>query len=231
MIRDHAFNSAWWGGPVGIVDDVERFADAGVDERLNALRQFEWVELRAQLTTAPLRQIAAAGFFQADTQVLFRIACQRVPATESLEGLAIERASDMPFRIEPDELATFEHERYRHLPAMDHSRLTDRYARWADHQLRTSPEWCLRVVARGLVQGWFLSQMTGAGLNLELAMLSREATISGMYLYQRCIVEYARMGARVGHARFSVENTPVLNIYSRLGAQFLSPLGTWLWVK
>jgi hypothetical protein len=62
-------------------------------------------------------------------------------------------------------------------------------------------------------------------------MLHRAATVSGMYLYQRAIVEYARLGARVGYARFSVENTAVHNIYARLGAQFLGAVGVWFWVR
>ena len=231
MIRNHAFNSDWWGGAVGIVEDAERFLETGREERDEALRRYEWVELRMPVGAAPSREIAASGFFHADTQIVFRIGCGRVPFTASLGELTVERASETPFSLELDDLEPFEHERYRHLPGVDQKRLQERYALWAGEQIARSPEWCVRIKLRGVVQGWFLSRVDQGGLNLELAMLSRGATVSGMYLYQRSIAEYARYGARVGHARFSVENTDILNIYSRLGAQFLAPLGTWLWIR
>jgi hypothetical protein len=218
LIREHRFNSRWWGGRVGIVEDV---AD------LSELHQFDWVELRAELATAPLEKIARAGFFQVDTQLPFRIALQRVPETPSLAALQIERG---PFTIETQDVAPFAHERYRYLPGMTEERLTRRYADWAVEQVDQHPEWCLRVSSGGTTQGWFLSQMTEEGLNLELAMLHRSATISGALLYQKALVEYAKLGARLGYARFSVTNTAVLNIYAQLGARFLPPVGTWLWV-
>lgn len=217
MIREHRFNSQWWGGRVGIVEDLD----------LEGRERFDWVELRAELATAPLEEIASAGFFQVDVQLPFRIALARVPETPSLTALQIERA---PFPIEPDDVAPFAHERYRYLPGMTEERLTKRYADWAAAQVAQHPEWCLRVTSGGKTQGWFLSQMTAEGLNLELAMLHRSATISGALLYQKALVEYARLGARVGYARFSVTNTAVLNIYAQLGARFLPPVGTWLWL-
>jgi hypothetical protein len=216
VIREHRFNSEWWGGRVGIVEGLE----------WEGREQFDWVELRAELATAPLEKIAKAGFFQVDTQLPFRIALNRVPETPSLAALQIERA---PFEI--DEIAPFAHERYRYLPGMTEERLTKRYANWAAAQLQTHPQWCVRIASGGKPQGWFLSQMTEEGLNLELAMLHRTATISGALLYQKALVEYARLGARVGYARFSVTNTAVLNIYAQLGARFLPPVGTWLWLN
>jgi hypothetical protein len=217
MIREHRFNSRWWGGRVGIVEDLD----------LEGREQFDWVELRAELASAPLERIAGAGFFQVDVQLPFRIALARVPETPSLAALQIERA---PFSIEADEVAPFAHERYRYLPGMTEERLTKRYAEWAAAQVEQHPQWCLRVTSGGKTQGWFLSQMTAEGLNLELAMLHRSATISGALLYQKALVEYAKLGARVGYARFSVTNTAVLNIYAQLGARFLPPVGTWLWL-
>lgn len=217
MIREHRFNSRWWGGRVGIVEGLD----------LEGREQFDWVELRAELATAPLERIAGAGFFQVDVQLPFRIALARVPETPSLAALQVERA---PFSIEADHVAPFAHERYRYLPGMTEERLTKRYAEWAAAQVEQHPEWCLRVTSGGKTQGWFLSQMTAEGLNLELAMLHRSATISGALLYQKALVEYAKLGARVGYARFSVTNTAVLNIYAQLGARFLPPVGTWLWL-
>jgi hypothetical protein len=230
MIREHRFNSEWWGGKAGIVADMN-FLSLPADEQQQMLRPYDWVELRSELDSAPLSKIAAAGFFQADTQIPFRIGIGRVPDGPSLSTLTVEQASRQPFQIEEGELAAFAHERYRYLPGMTSEKLNRRYAVWSANEIASHPEWCLRISSKGSVQGWFLSEMTDEGLDLQLAMLHRNATISGMYLYQKALVTYASMGARVGHARFSVANRDVLNIYARLGSQFLAPVGVWLWIR
>jgi hypothetical protein len=230
MIREHRFNSEWWGGKAGIVADMS-FLSLPVDEQRQFLRPYDWVELRADLDDAPIVQIAAAGFFQVDTQIPFRIGIARVTGGPSLDSLTVEQASRQPFQIGEGDLAPFAHERYRYLPGMTAERLNRRYAVWSTNEVAAHPEWCLRISHRGSVQGWFLSEMTADGLDLQLAMLHRNATISGMYLYQKALVTYASLGARVGYARFSVSNRDVLNIYARLGAQFLAPVGVWLWIR
>jgi len=149
----------------------------------------------------------------------------------SLDTLDVTRASDEPFAIAAEDVAAFTHERFRHLPGITPERLAERFALWAREELAAAPEWCLRVTSGGATQGWFLSHKASDGLHLELAMLHRDARISGVYLYRRALVAYAALGARVGLARFSVENTPVLNIYASLGAQFLPPIGIWLWTR
>lgn len=229
MIREHAFNSRWWGGRAGILESFD-FFDAPADEQLRALEAFDWVELRAPLRDAPLRAIQERGFFQIDVQVPFRIALARVPDAPSLAAFTVERASDTPFAIDDHELAPFSSERYRYLPGITRERLAARYAMFTQHLLASDPEWCLRVLSGGRVQGWFLSQNTPHGLALELAMLHRDATTSGIYVYQKALRVYAER-ARLGFARFSITNVPVLNIYSRLGAQYLAPAGAWLWIR
>lgn len=230
MIRGHRFHSEWWGAPVGVIDDPA-FLSLPADERARQLAEYSWVELRAGMKAVDTLAVGEAGFTQIDTQVAFRINIAQVPSGPSLATLDVERASDSPFTIESDEIAPFTHERFRHIPGITPNRLDARFALWARQHLAMHPEWCLRVTSGGIVQGWFLSAMTKEGLNLELAMLHREATISGMYLYQKALTTYAALGARVGFARFSVENTAVMNIYARLGAQFLAPLGIWLWIR
>lgn len=229
MIRQHDFNSQWWGGPVGIVESLTFFKNSP-EEQQRALEAYEWVELRVPLETAPLAAIADAGFVQFDVQLPFRINLTKVASTSGFDELTVERADEKPFAIEGNDLAFFRTERYRHLPGMTAERLGERYAAWSQQLLDTAPEWCLRVSSGGNVQGWFLSRMTEDGLSLELAMLHRAATVSGLYLYQKGLVAYAER-ARLGYARFSVMNVPVLNIYSRLGAQYLAPAGSWLWLR
>jgi hypothetical protein len=228
MIRSHHFHSEWWGAPVGVIDDPA-FLSLPADERARQLAGYSWVELRAGMKSVDSLALREAGFMQIDTQIAFRINISQVASGPSMATLDVERASDSPFTIESDEIAPFTHERFRHLPGITAERIDARFVLWARQHLATHPEWCLRVTSGGITQGWFLSAMTKKGLNLELAMLHRGATISGMYLYQKALTTYAAFGARVGFARFSVENTAVMNIYARLGAQFLAPLGIWLW--
>jgi hypothetical protein len=66
MIRDHEFNTRWWGKTIGIVQDPAFFSlDATVQNKL--LKPYAWAEFYARLDQAPPRQkLAAAGFFQTD---------------------------------------------------------------------------------------------------------------------------------------------------------------------
>jgi hypothetical protein len=230
MIRAHHFHSEWWGAPVGVIDDLG-FLSLPAGERARQLGEYSWVELRAGMKSVDTLELSKAGFMQIDTQVTFRINIAQVLSGPSLATLDADRASDSPFTIDGAEIAPFTHERFRHVPGITAERIDARFALWARQHLAAHPEWCLRVTSGGITQGWFLSEMTNEGLNLELAMLHRGATISGMYLYQKALTTYAAFGARVGFARFSVENTAVMNIYARLGAQFLAPLGIWLWTR
>lgn len=229
MIREHEFNSRWWGGRAGVLDRLDFFELSDAEQK-SALEAFEWVELRAPLEDAPLAAIQRSGFFQVDVQIPFRIALSRVPSSPSLSEFTVERASETPFTIADDELAPFDKERYRHLPGVTPERLTRRYGQWSRLLLESDPAWCLRISSNGRVQGWFLSQNTRDGLALELAMLHREGTISGTYVYQKALLTYAA-DARLGFARFSVANPAVLNIYARFGAQFFAPAGSWFWIR
>lgn len=230
MIRNHDFHSQWWGEPVGVLDDLA-FLSLPPAERERQLRAFAWVELRATLGDADPLALAAAGFSQIDTQIPFRIGIGRVKGGPSLDTLDVISGIDETLTIPANELASFSSERFRHLPGITSERLAERFAMWAANAISSAPEWCLRIVSGGATQGWFLSHMGSDGLRLDLAMLHRDARISGLYLYRRALLDYAARGARIGHARFSIENAPVLNIYASLGAQFLPPVGIWLWTR
>jgi hypothetical protein len=109
--------------------------------------------------------------------------------------------------------------------------LNARYTKWANDLIAAHPDWCVRLVLNGKTQGWFLSEAKGSSVALTLAMLAADAVASGQHLYQRAMREYAKRGGTVGHAAFSVRNTPVMNIYSALGAKFTAPTGVWMWVR
>ena len=95
--------------------------------------------------------------------------------------------------------------------------------------IQEQPEWSLEIQTDGVAQGWFISQMTGKTLNLTLAVLRKDATISGMHLYHKALVEYAKRGARIGEASYSATNSLVMGIYAKLGVRYLAPVGYWLW--
>ena len=231
MIQTHESNSRWWGQPVGIITDPAFFS-ANEAARNESLAPFAWVEFKAPLATAPSAfLLCATGFALTDVQMGFRIALSAVPESPSVADYDCRSAAEEPFTISADEVRTFTHERFLQLPGITDGMLNERYANWANDIIRTHPRWCLRLSHHGVTQGWFLSESSGGSLGLTLAMLSTQATVSGQHLYQRALREYAKAGATIGHASFSVRNTAVLNIYSHLGAKFTPPTGIWTWVR
>lgn len=229
MIRLHEFNSTWWGAPTGIVDDAA-FFDLPEEQQKKELSEYRWVEFKSKLDGAtPLRAIARAGFFMVDTQVAFRIALKPVTGACANE-LTVRSARDAGFSFHESNMAPFERERYAYLPGCTTSLINERYAMWARSMIRDRPDTCLAVSAGEEVQGWFFSQATPSGLDLTLAVSSRNAKVSGLLLYQACLSAYERAGHRIGFASFSIRNSPVHNIYANLGARFTSSMGIWLWV-
>ena len=232
MIREHEFNTNWWGNRVGIVDDPAFFFSAPAKQQ-SLLKPYAWVEFNSQLDQAPPRQhLEKAGFMQIDTQIQFILNLSKVETTPSLDGLRYRFADQNDFDIEIEELAMFKHERFQHIPGCTEARTNKRYALWAQTLVREHPSTCMQLFLNGKLQGWFLSRpQEKHGLNLTLAMLSNTAEISGMLLYQQACVVYASRGHRLGNASFSVTNTSVHNIYAALGARFLPPGGNWLWLS
>lgn len=230
MIRDHEFNCAWWGGRVGILDDPAFFL-APESVRRGELAPYEWVEFRCGLAdVAEPRRISDAGFAQVDTQLRFRIALDRLSsAGRPTDDLSVRFADSESLALPRAEWPNFPHERFRHLPGVNSEKLSQRYAIWGSQLLARSPQWCVEVGVAGDPQGWFLAEPEGEHLDLALAMLRRGATLSGLDFYHAALAAFARRGARLGEARFSIENRAVLNIYARLGAVFLKPIGYWIW--
>jgi hypothetical protein len=229
VIREHEFNTRWWGSPVGILDDPA-FFDLDPSAQDEACASYAWVEYSAQLDAAPgPDRLGRAGFYCVDTQIRFRINLSNVDSTRSIGRLSATSAVESPFEISIDELKSFEHERFRFLPGITAELINGRYALWSTLLIANHPAWCLKISDGADVQGWFLAQAyPGKPLNLTLAMLKFDAHISGHLLYQRAMLEFAARGARIGDAAFSVANTPVMNIYAALGARFLPPKGYWL---
>ena len=235
MIGEHHFNSRWWGSSVGISNNPELLTLPAA-QRASLLRHYAWVELLLPLHQAVpyLREIAASGFMQVDSQLNFRIHLKRlaVRSTSAMEQLTVETAVDAPPDVSSRPFAPFVYERFLALPGVDQERVDQRIALWSEELLTASPEHCLTILYQGRPQGWFLARPDpDKGLNLTLAMSAANATVSGIYLYQKALFEYQKRGYRMGWASFSVRNSAVHNIYTSLGATFLPPTGSWFWLN
>lgn len=231
MIKEHEFNTRWWGSPVGILDDPA-FFEQPAEEQQRLLKPYGWAEYRSlSADCASPATIGRAGFFWADVQLRFRLAMQRVTVPPSAEGLELVFADEEPFSLTEEVFADFAHERFHHLPGGSTPKINQRYVQWANLLVTEHPEWCVQVRSQGVVQGWFLSRPEGQKLNLALATLHSGANVSGLLLYAAAIKAYANRGARLGAASFSVTNSAVHNLYSQLGARFGAPELCWLWVS
>jgi hypothetical protein len=231
MIREHAFNTAWWGKKVAIVSD-RAFFDLPGAQRHASLAPYDWAEFKSPTRQAPpSAKLFHAGFFCIDVQIEFRIGLNQVVASSSLDSLQVEFADQSPFAVIAADLKPFENERYLALPGMSVARLSDRFAAWATRIIAAHPQRCLRLMNGGKTQGWFLSEPSQQGLHLTLAMLHRDADITGLHLYQKAMRCYAERGERIGWAGFSVRNSAVHNVYAKLGAHFTSTTGCWLWLS
>ena len=229
MIREHAFNTRWWGAPVGIVDDL---ALLGVSERVRAaaLAPFAWVELRAPFGPgAPHHAALAAGFMLADVQLRFRVSLAALRAGACEEGLTCTSREEEAWCFGEGGTAPFEHERFACLPGVTPGQLAERYDLWARDLAERHPALALRLQRADTVQGWFLAEPSDGTLRLTLAAAHREANVSGLHLYRAALRRYARAGLSVAHASFSASNSAVHNIYCALGARFVAPEGCWLW--
>jgi hypothetical protein len=232
MIRTHKFNTRWWGRPVGIVDDAGFFEESE-EARQTRLRDFDWVEFKAGLTESlDLKSIHDSGFFLSDVQLGFQLNLARIGETDSTRQLKVNSADQAAFDIRAESLAPFRHERFQHLPGCSIDRINERYALWANELIQQSPATCLQLFLDNKLEGWFLARPGESGrLDLTLAMLSADATISGMLLYQKACSVFAERGHRLGKASFSVTNTAVHNMYAAMGARFTQPQGIWLRLK
>jgi hypothetical protein len=231
MIRDHDFNSEWWGARVGFVESGDFFA-LPPHERQRLLAPYAWAEFRSPLEEMPSPwNIERAGFVQVDTQIEFRIDLRKVQPLDCSAGLAAHSAEESAWDLSLQSAATFQFERFAWLAGSTPERIADRYLRWAKLMVARAPQWCLQIQKDHEAEGWFLSEPGSRGLNLALALNSSRPSLSGALVYQLGLVEYARRGAAIGYASFSIRNTPVHRIYSHLGAVFTPPTGCWLWQK
>jgi hypothetical protein len=231
MITINEPNAAWLGEPAGTLVDSSWF-EKPIALQKQELNRFSFVEFKAPLDATPKGDVLRdSGFFWSDVQISFRLALDKLPSSPSLDRYQCVSAVEQPFVVDAAELRDFANERFFALPGMNAFRLNARYAVWANQLIARQPSSCFRIMLDGRVQGWFLGSREGSTVNLTLAMLAADASSSGAHLYHKAASAYAAQGCILGKAIFSVRNMPVLNIYSKLGAQFMRPEGVWMWVK
>lgn len=231
MIQTNKYNSTWLGLKAGILTDPDWFLkEAGA--RDNELKGYGFVEFKAPISQAPSATLLhEAGFFWVDAIIGFRIGLSRLSSTPSLERYECISAEIVPFHVKGHEMMEFQSERFLSLPGMTSELLTKRYEAWANQLVQEEPSTSFRVLFNGSTQGWFFGKKRGTTVDLTLAMLAKGASASGAHLYHKALLAYGEMGCAMGKAAFSVKNTPVLNIYSSLGAHFTQPVGVWMWVS
>ncbi len=231
LIRHHEFNSSWWGKPVGIVS-LEKIEPKQMQSLHEVLSLYDWVEYKQNLVDGISNLcISRLGFELVDVQIPFRISLSNIASTPSIENMQIIPASERSFAIERDEFIPFHNERFKFIIESNEALLNKRIYLWSNQLIEANPQHCVRLELLGETMGWFLGQVTDQGLQLTLAMLKRGSNISGMHLYQKAMNYYKLLGFKIGYASFSVTNTPVMNIYAKLGARFYDPIGCWIWQK
>ncbi len=231
MIETNKYNSAWLGLNAGTLADPGWFLKSA-SERDTELAGFGFVEFKARMSEAPAATLLhEAGFFWVDAIIGFRIGLSHLTSTPSLERYDCVSAQAETFHVDGNEMMDFQNERFLSLPGMTSELLAKRYESWANQLIQEDPSSCFRVLLGGKTQGWFLGKKRGTTVELTLAMLAKGASASGAHLYHKALLAYSNMGCSMGKAAFSVKNTPVLNIYSSMGAHFTQPEGVWMWVS
>jgi hypothetical protein len=227
-IKEHEFNSRWWGSSAGVITSAEFFA-APEAVRRAALEAYAWTEFQTPASQSiDLKELIRSGFTQVDTQIIFRLDLTKVAPPAGSCEFALEFADEQPFAVTAEEMAPFRHERFLALPGATLERVAERYVLWSADLIAQNPASCLRIRYEGRTQGWFLASAAKGRLMLTLAMLAREATLGGAVLYRAACHAFAGRGHRLGEAGFSVSNTPVHNIYAQMGARFLEPRRCYL---
>lgn len=228
VIREHAFNTRWWGAPVGIIDPAA-FVASDPATRIAALRAWAWAECATEAPTPTLREaLMTAGFVHADTTIRFRLDLRRVTSTMSPGSTHIRHGTHVR-ALDLSNMRPFAHERFALLRDATPERVSARYQQWAEQLHRDTPSTVLVFESDRRPAGWFLSLPRGQQLDLALAMTASDGGLSGATLYREACVQYARDGFRIGEAGFSVRNLDVLNVYASLGARFTSVRECWLW--
>ncbi len=230
IISRHEPNTKWWGSEVGIVQDPQFFSHSD-DERAELLSKYSWVEFKSPHDQVKALDVYRSGFTLIDTQIGFRIELTNYEPPGNFGQIEVKFADISPFEIPFGVAREFKNERFLILPGLTQEKLDRRYVSWANQLIAQNPGFCMEVVCAGKIQGWYFSKPTSQGHELTLAMLHRDAIISGRILYSLAFSELKRKGAEIGISSFSAQNIAVLNILSGLGARFLSATGCWIWIN
>ena len=160
MIREHSFNTKWFGERVGVVTNTDFFGLSAAQQN-ELLRPFSWVEFSNPFGSVSLSQLSQAGFNQVDTQVNFRLRLSSMSTSSSIAALRVRSADTFAFQISNDDLETFTSERFFVLPGVGEDEVNTRYSLWAETLIAENPHTCLEIASDNGVEGWFLSRPLG----------------------------------------------------------------------
>lgn len=232
-IEETPYNSRWWGAAYGRVRQ-DAFFELPRAEISKQLASFSVVEYSApDLDAAHVEKLRALGFWRSDTQIPFRISLSPFsgePQSKRLRQIVLQSAAETPFAVAPEDMPTFEAERFWQLRGVTEAQVGQRFSNWCADIVRDHPQTSFALFFQGTPIGWFLGRLLNeTTIELTLAMGHPDARGMGMLVYEAALYRYAQAGFRVGQAAFSVSNPNVLNIYAGLGARFQSPRHIWLW--
>ncbi len=224
MITEHAFNSRWWGAPVGITTSLDALTATSAQLEADA-RPFAWIEARVPNSQLPDGWLGPSNGFQfVDTQLAYRAGLRRLDAlSPDVDIVTADRRS-----IDTDDFAAFTAERYARLPGITPERLADRYARWARDLVEAAPHTCATVSHRGDVAGYVFGHVDGAKASFTLAVGSASGHTPGLSIYLAAAHLLRGAGATTMSSALSATNVAAINAHVALHCLFVSATSVWI---
>lgn len=128
----------------------------------------------------------------------------------------------------------FSHERYHIDPRLD-PRLADlRYSRWARNSFCHPRQQLLKIMDGAHLIAFFIVEMNdegGAYWHLTAVAPEWQGQGYGRRVWQAMLRRHRDAGVEYVSTTISAQNVPVLNLYARLGFNFLPPEMTFHWVR
>ena len=109
-----------------------------------------------------------------------------------------------------------------------------RYAGWVNNSFHDPKHEIIKAVLDGEIVGFFIIEQQNDGLvywHLTAIAPGRQGQGIGRQLWQAMMMRHRRNNMAEIKTTVSARNTPVLNLYSRLGFRFESPMMTFHWVS
>jgi hypothetical protein len=224
LIRAHAFNSVWWGSPVGISSDVQDLFQ-NPEQLSSESTKFDWIEFRIAFEDLPTQKLGPSNGAQlVETQLTYQKNISRLGVCPG--GVTILPATQAPINV--NNFSPFSHERYAKLRKVDANRLALRYRQLADQLVENSPETCASIFYKSSLVGYIFGHMKGTTAVFDLAVTSINAQVSGQALYDAAGYMFNQAGASRMTSSFNAANLGALNAHVRMQCSFIEATSIWL---